>query len=399
MDKVIEDRRGGCAGWTRAVTQLRSVCLLALTVLLGAGTHGQELLGDYQLNGNLDSPETGAPSLAFLGNSHFTTDVVDGLARTVVSYPAGDGLTLTNADLFLSSTYSIVFLFRFNTAGGWHRLIDFKNGTTDWGLYLFYDNLSFFNLAAGAGGSVQANSYMQVALTRSASGEVTGYINGNPELAFSDPSGDALLGADNVLNFFRDDLQYPNEAAAGTIARLRLYYGALSPAQVAGLDRLPGVINRQKPILTSAQEAQSAVSIPFRFQVTAANDPDSFSATGLPQWAALDNLSGEISGTPPAAGTYIIGVSAMNAAGSDARPLRITITDFTLTAERIGEVPGLTVEGPVGGHYSIEYVEAVPPSAAWKPLTNFVATTSHYTVIDTGYTNLLQRFYRAALLR
>jgi hypothetical protein len=378
---------------------LRLMALLAGTTLLSAGLAGQELAADYQFKGDLASPETDAPPLAFLGDSHFTNEVVDGLPRNVVYYPAGSGLTLANADAVLSNSYSLVVLFRFSSGGGWRRLVDFKNGAADLGLYLFYDNLSFVNLAAGAGGSVPANSYLQAALTRSAAGEVTGYLNGNREFSFSDTAGDALLSGDRVLNFFRDDLQYPNESAVGAVARLRIYRGVLSPAQVAGLDRLPDVASSARPVLTSASTAQVAVSIPFRFQLTAANDPDSFCATGLPDWAALDHLTGELSGTPPTLGTYVIGVSANNAAGSDARLLTLSVADFTLAAAPAPEGLVLTIEGQAGHRYVIEYAEALPRSAPWQELTNFVAASIRSTVTDPASKSAPQRFYHAVRLQ
>jgi hypothetical protein len=427
MDNVVEAARSCYAGWmgpavtagnggeTRggecpsrrrlrdgarfAFNLPRSFCILALTALLAAGTHGQVLVADYQFQGNLNSTVPGAPALALLGNSRFTNDVVDGLARTAVYFPAGDGLALSNAESLLSIEYSVVVLFRFDTNGGWHRLMDFKNRTTDGGLYRFYDNLSFINLGAGAGGSVKPNSYVQATLTRSFAGEVNGYINGNREMTFNDAGGDAILSGEQVLSFFRDDLLYPNESAAGAVARIRIYSVELSPGQVAELDRLPDATGRQRPIVTSALSAQSAVGVPFRFQITASNNPDSYSATGLPEWASLNHLTGEISGTPSTTGVHTVGVSAHNAAGSDARTLTLSITDFTLTAEATGGVPNLIIQGPAGQRYAIEFVEAIPPSGAWRLLTNLVAFAPRSIVTDLTATNAAQRFYRAALMQ
>jgi hypothetical protein len=276
--------------------------------------------------------------------------------------------------------------------------MDFKNQSTDWGLYSFYDNLSFFNLAAGAGGSVPPDSYVQVVLTRSFTDEVTGYVNGNRDMVFADPAGEAFLGDEDILSFFRDDLQYPDENAAGTVARLRIYFGDLSPAEVAALDRLPGVTHRQKPSLTSASNAEGAVSLPFRFQIRAANGPDSFSATGLPEWASLNHTTGEITGTPPTVGLHLIGVSACNAAGCDAQTLTLNITDFTLSAEPGANPLHLIIEGPTGNRYSVEHAEAVPPSTEWSVLTNFTATETRSIILDPSATNAPQRFYRALRL-
>ncbi len=376
----------------------RTACALAVLLAFSAALPAQTVIADYRLGGTLVSSVGTPPALSFLGNAAFATEVVDGFARTAAAFPAGDGLALTNASALMSNSYTIVLLLRLETGSGWRRVIDFKNRTSDLGLYLVYDNLNFFNLAAGAGGAVKPGAFIQVAVTREPSGRVTAYVNGSPELAFDDVNGDALPGTGDPLILFRDDLEYPNDHAAGALARLRFFNGSLSAAQVAALDRLHGVTGVTAPVIGSPAEANGIAGAPFRFQVAATQSPGDFSATGLPDWASLDHATGLIAGAPLVPGTNLVRVSANNAAGSATQTLTLTIRLFALTAGRVGDAPALILEGPLNRSYRIEHAPAVPPPSGWIPLTNVTATTSPYTVIDPSHGNADPRFYRAVLL-
>lgn len=374
--------------------------LLAIAVWCVAGTvaQGQTLVADYRLQNSLASSVGTAPPLEFLGASSFTNETVDGLSRTVVVFPAGDGLALTNASQVFSNRYSVVMLFHFDTINRWNRIIDFNNRTTDWGVYSYYNNLQFYPLITGAGGSVQAGTYLQVVLTRNAANQVAGYVNGSPEISFSDPAGSALVSGANMLSFFRDDFVVSGEHSGGAVARIRIYDDALSPAQVAALDRLPGIVGVLTPQITSATKTYGAAGVPFRFQVTALNNPDHFSATALPSWATLDNSTGLITGTPPAIAQSIIQISANNAAGSDTQPLTIIIEPFTLTIARTGGTNQLTLAGPTARQYVVEYVNVLPASNAWQTLSNFTLATSPFTLVDPAASTAPRRFYRAGIL-
>lgn len=188
------------------------------------------------------------------------------------------------------------------------------------------------------------------------------------------------------------------EHSAGAVARIRIYDDALSPAQVAALDRLPGIVGVLTPQITSATKTYGAAGVPFRFQVTALNNPDHFSATALPSWATLDNSTGLITGTPPAIAQSIIQISANNAAGSDTQPLTIIIEPFTLTIARTGGTNQLTLAGPTARQYVVEYVNVLPASNAWQTLSNFTLATSPFTLVDPAASTAPRRFYRAGIL-
>jgi PKD repeat protein len=64
---------------------------------------------------------------------------------------------------------------------------------------------------------------------------------------------------------------------------------------------------------------------PFRFVVTATLSPKTYSATGLPPGLSINSSTGVITGTPTAAGTYKVAVTANGTGGLAASTLTITI--------------------------------------------------------------------------
>ena len=79
------------------------------------------------------------------------------------------------------------------------------------------------------------------------------------------------------------------------------------------------------PQMSSAATASGTYGTAFTFVVTATSAPTSFGAAGLPSGLSIDPASGVISGTPLAAGTYAVTLSATNAGGTGTAPLTLTI--------------------------------------------------------------------------
>ncbi len=84
-------------------------------------------------------------------------------------------------------------------------------------------------------------------------------------------------------------------------------------------------INPPKPAITSALTASGTTTAAFSYQITATNSPTSFNAAGLPAGLSVNTSNGLVSGTPSAAGTTSVTLSAVNAGGTGTATLVITI--------------------------------------------------------------------------
>ncbi|MDW8382549.1 MAG: LamG-like jellyroll fold domain-containing protein [Verrucomicrobiota bacterium] len=220
------------------------------------------LQADYRFQNNLLSTVAAPPALAFINTGQsFTNDIVDGVPRTVLRFPQGTGLVLSNATSVIpSNTYTIVLLFKFNTTTGWRRILDTKNASPDHGLYVNGGFLNFY--PAGVQSPticVTNNTWHQIVVTRDLTGLITVYSDGVPRLSFNDTAGYGLISAANTLRFFKDD---GSDESAGAVARIRLFTCALSVAEVAALDRLPAV--SPLALTNAALDAQRR----FYFQIT-----------------------------------------------------------------------------------------------------------------------------------
>jgi uncharacterized repeat protein (TIGR03803 family) len=79
------------------------------------------------------------------------------------------------------------------------------------------------------------------------------------------------------------------------------------------------------PTITSATAVNCNAGTPFSYQLTAANDPTSLSAVTLPPGLLFNASTGQIYGTPTTPGTYLVPISATNAATTYASILTLTI--------------------------------------------------------------------------
>jgi hypothetical protein len=80
------------------------------------------------------------------------------------------------------------------------------------------------------------------------------------------------------------------------------------------------------PVVNSNGSIAGQVGLPFQYQISATNTPDSFAASTLPDGLSLSPASGLISGIPTKAGVYSVTLTAIKGtATSDAKTLAITI--------------------------------------------------------------------------
>ena len=198
---------------------------------------------DYQFQNSRDnSAPTVAPALTDLGAGNlFQTDTVDNNSQTVLRFPQGNGLQLQpTTGVVANDAYAVVAQFRFDNVQGYRRILDFKNGTSDGGLYVLDRRLVFYPQAlGGTNAPIAANTFVQVGLTRTAAGTVTGYVNGVKQFSFDDSmTQSAVIDSNNTLRFFQDNTSggATGEHSAGAVARIRLYNYTLTGAENTTFD-------------------------------------------------------------------------------------------------------------------------------------------------------------------
>jgi hypothetical protein len=228
------------------------------------------LKADYQLAGTRASSCCGAPALIDLGANSFVDEVVDGARQPVLAFPLSSGVAIPSGVIPLDS-YSIEALFRFDTIDGYKRIYDLSSATADRGLYELNGQLYYWPVAGGniTPPPFAPNRYTRVVLTRdAATGTVAAYADGAPQLTFPDTGGQAVFTAGSAVRFFKDDTIIPGEESAGAVARIRVYDGALTAAEVAGLSRRtiadlpPPRIGRE--VNVQATSGRVLVAIPSR---------------------------------------------------------------------------------------------------------------------------------------
>jgi hypothetical protein len=191
---------------------------------------------DYLFQGSLESSLGRVPDLAGVGGGTgvFTVDGTTG--TTVLRFAGGRGLKLTpTTGVIGSSAYTIELLFRFDFVSEYRKIIDFKGGSEDSGLYVLDGCLTFFPKEQNALISIRPDSYVQVVLTRDRSGEVVGYVDGVRQFAFDDRRGLAEVNGRKILRFFVDDRTTTGEHSSGAVSQIRLFDRPFTASEVAAL--------------------------------------------------------------------------------------------------------------------------------------------------------------------
>ena len=137
-----------------------------------------------------------------------------------------------------------------------------------------------------------------------------------------------------------------------------------------------------EPVITSATTASGTVGTAFSYQITGTNSPTSYGATGLPAGLSVDTGTGLISGTPTAAGTSTVTLSATNGAGTGNATLTVTIANGAQA--QLSIIPSSVAFGNVNvGSNSSKTVTLTNAGGATLNITAA-------TISGAGYTMTLQ---------
>jgi hypothetical protein len=196
---------------------------LLTTCALGAAQAAPVLVHNYDFTSDF-SDSLGGPALVGTGS-------VSGGSYV---FAQNQGLSLSNgfAD---GAEYSIEMKFTFSDVGGYRKLIDFKNLTSDSGLYNLSTNLNFYPITSGSLGTISAGNSVDVVLSRDGTtGGIVGYVNGVQAISFTDGTGLGIFdAANNVAHFFKDDnATGGGESSAGSADFVRIFSGVLSADNV-----------------------------------------------------------------------------------------------------------------------------------------------------------------------
>ncbi len=193
----------------------------------------------YELNGTL-ADQLGGPSLVSDGGT---------LTATGYDFLANQGLNLSN--VFTSNVYTIALEFQLTNINGFVKLIDFHDKSSDDGFYDLNGQLNFFNDATGPTAVIPASTEVFVVLTRNASNQIAGYVNGALQFTTTDLPGDAdFSSANNIARFFEDDTDTGGrEASDGSVDYIATYDTALNEDQAESLRKVPplGVTGTPEP--------------------------------------------------------------------------------------------------------------------------------------------------------
>lgn len=240
------------------------------------------LTADYKFQDSFSSSVAGATDIQTAGTGDtFVTETVGCTPERVLSFPKGSGVQVANPNVGAvgdDGNYSIVLDFRLSDLSGYRRIFDPSgfNSTTfgsDNGLYEHSGSLAIWdggqlgNPFIGSGSVLQPNAYTEVAFTWSSMKNTLdpGYVNGVEALSSYAP-GDSGSFYAAVMRFFKDN-DPPgarNEDSAGAVARIRVYYGILTPQEVAGIHDAGPLAGACNPLRRASAAVNGKVKVKRR---------------------------------------------------------------------------------------------------------------------------------------
>jgi hypothetical protein len=216
----------------------RQYLIISILILLNSIVNAQQVY-EYNFLNSFDEEISQAPPLNVLGTGSFSNGQLSELScleRPVYNFDQNSGFQFDNtaSGNLITESYSVEMYFQFANNTGFRRIIDFKNRTSDFGLYSTASVLQFYDAITINTSALIAGQFVHLVVTRdSASQVVNMYVDGALAGSFVDATGLGLLDADNVMNFFQDDLVFGGEAQPGTISMLKLYDQPIDNAAVA----------------------------------------------------------------------------------------------------------------------------------------------------------------------
>ena len=298
----------------------------------------------------------------------------------------GGGLQYPNQGL-ITGSFTINMFFRFSTLGGWARVIDFSNSTSDAGVYFLGNCLNFYpNGNIGTCPYFNTNTYYLITFVRDGGSNIISvYVDGTLFSTYND-SGNLYRPASGTvpINFFRDDNPVPCENQPGCVK-----YISVSPTLSTASD-VALLWNNITTVIQATTAVPPTVTISPTGSFTCSNNSVilSASSSGTMVWngGSLSN-----SGNPAtinATGTYIVTATDANGCMDTAMVTVASNTTVpTVTASSSGNLgcsnTSVTLTGNSTGNTMVWNGGSL--SNASNPAT--VTTAGTYTVTATDAVN------------
>ncbi len=285
-----------------------------------------ELIAGYDFDNTLADMSGNAFTATLNGSTVYTT----GLKGNAISLNGSNYASLPKGIVNSADDITIATWVKLDTAITWTRIFDIGNSTS---AYMYFSpriSTGVPRFAIKNGGTEQVIDgpsafplgWTHIAVTLSGN---TGklYINGDSVSANTGMTiNPSELGA--TINNYIGRSQFADPYLKGSIDDFRIYNRALSASEIQAMLQLPLTI-------TSATTASGTKATPFTYTITATNSPTSYAAAGLPSGLSINTSTGVISGTPSVSGTFNVGISASNSAGTGPATLTLTINDAVLS--------------------------------------------------------------------
>ncbi|WP_439546038.1 PEPxxWA-CTERM sorting domain-containing protein [Sandarakinorhabdus sp.] len=199
---------------------MKSLISFGLAAALAAApATAATLVADYQLNGSL-ADALGGPDITNNGGT---------LGPNGITFNNNQGPSLGGFND--TQQFSIIVGFSFDTLSGYRKILDFKNRTSDAGLYNLSNSLNFFPFNATISNQFQVGTLHRLVFTRDLAGNVNTFVDGNNGLTLVDSSNQATITS--VLHFFNDDFAFgPQESSSGFVDYIQIYDAALTNTQI-----------------------------------------------------------------------------------------------------------------------------------------------------------------------
>ncbi|MBJ7392844.1 MAG: putative Ig domain-containing protein, partial [Chthoniobacterales bacterium] len=115
-----------------------------------------------------------------------------------------------------------------------------------------------------------------------------------------------------------------------------------------------GASGGAKSTFTSPLAVSAGAWGAFAYQITATDEPTSFTAEGLPSGLSINAATGVLSGSLAGAGTFTVTLGVVNAGGTETAPLVVTVSDVPRTLalhfadSALDTLDATTPKGPLG---------------------------------------------------